>query len=436
MLFKGLSFDAIPPFRVPFRFFITAPVFAIFLGLLFLLADPAVLTSRFSLWLLAATHAITLGFMMMIMLGALFQILPVVGGVALPKVERLAKIVHLSLTIGVASLLFGFLGLGTIYLTLGGGLIFVALSLFLGAVFSRFRAMLNTPPSWAIRLSIISLLITFCFGLSFVIAMIKPGWLPNFHQFTNLHLMWGIFGWTLLLVMGVSSQIIPMFYVTRDYPRWISKYLAIAIFVLLILLSLNYQTINITTILINILVLLSVCYAGFTLYQISIRKRKTLDITLWFWNTAMLSIIIAAFIYLINKYFFSQFNNQIELLLATLMLVGFAMALITGMLLKIVPFLVWLNLQQAWIKRPTAKMPLSNMHQVIPNKIAKRIYWLFLAFFGLALAVMSGVNHYILIKLMGMMMIITYGYLFLVLIKSNKLYQRLAKEYSATANRK
>ena len=78
-----LSFENAPPFAAPLRFFLTAPLFSLAAGLLLMAAGPDLLASRWTPGLLAATHLITVGFMLQVMLGALIQILPVVAGVNL-----------------------------------------------------------------------------------------------------------------------------------------------------------------------------------------------------------------------------------------------------------------------------------------------------------------------------------------------------------------
>ena len=71
-----LSFNKAPPFAAPLRFFLTAPLFAMTAGLLLLVLGPDMFASRWMPGLLAATHLITVGFMLQVMLGALIQILP------------------------------------------------------------------------------------------------------------------------------------------------------------------------------------------------------------------------------------------------------------------------------------------------------------------------------------------------------------------------
>ncbi|MEI2421580.1 hypothetical protein V6O07_14995, partial [Arthrospira platensis SPKY2] len=79
----GLGYDATPPISAPLRYFLSAPLFGMIGGLMLLLA-PDLLASRWTPGALALTHLITVGFLLMVMVGALFQVLPVVCGASIP----------------------------------------------------------------------------------------------------------------------------------------------------------------------------------------------------------------------------------------------------------------------------------------------------------------------------------------------------------------
>ena len=84
MNFTGLSLDQAPPIQSVLRFFLTAPFFAIAASItLFFIGSDEVLTLS-SPKMIALIHLFTLGFMMMIIFGALQQMLPVIAGVSLP----------------------------------------------------------------------------------------------------------------------------------------------------------------------------------------------------------------------------------------------------------------------------------------------------------------------------------------------------------------
>ncbi len=106
----GLRTDQAPPLSIPASFFLVAPVAMIASGVLLASSD-VVLVSRLMPFAMAATHLGTLGFLGALMLGALYQMIPVVAGVPVPWV-RLAHVVHALFVAGLGMLVAG-LALGT-----------------------------------------------------------------------------------------------------------------------------------------------------------------------------------------------------------------------------------------------------------------------------------------------------------------------------------
>jgi hypothetical protein len=74
------------------------------------------------------------------------------------------------------------------------------------------------------------------------------------------------------------------------------------------------------------------------------------------------------------------------LLLGVLMLVGFAVAVISGMLYKIVPFLGWLHLHAQLRSRAERRTRLPAMKDFIPERSARRQFHVYL----LALVLLMG----------------------------------------------
>ncbi|MCZ7654672.1 MAG: hypothetical protein M5R42_10950 [Rhodocyclaceae bacterium] len=96
----GLSFEQAPPISVPFRFFLTAPLFGMAAGLLLLWQGPQAFVSRWTPVALALTHLLAVGFMLQAMCGALLQMLPVAAGANIWQPRRVTHLTHAGLTIG------------------------------------------------------------------------------------------------------------------------------------------------------------------------------------------------------------------------------------------------------------------------------------------------------------------------------------------------
>ncbi len=124
MRLTGLNFDEIPRLDVPLRFYLTAPIFAVIASLLLIWQGDYIWLGRWMPASLAITHLVAIGMMAMIMIGSLFQIMPVLCGPI--------KIPPLPLVLMQAGLIFGTLALSAGFFgwsTFGGSFLLLALSL-------------------------------------------------------------------------------------------------------------------------------------------------------------------------------------------------------------------------------------------------------------------------------------------------------------------
>lgn len=348
---RALSFDASPPLHVPLRFMLTAPLFALLATLVLLWAGPSALGSRWNGTVLALTHLFTIGVLANVMAGAMLQILPVATGTQALATQLTATVVHTLLNLGTLILAAAFLWVapslfGAAVLVLGLGLGWLAIAVIGGVWVHRKTALPGSPTILlALRLSLISLLATVVLGATLAGSMALA--LPLPRMLTDLHASWALLGWVGLLIIGISFQVIPMFQVTERYPRLITRWLALAIFIVLGLLTTNTLTswanqqeaqwfIG-TAALAGYMV-----YAGVTFDLLRGRKRPEPDTTTLFWRTALVSIALCFPIWLLHILRVGDFS----VLLGVLFIVGFAWSAVNGMLYKILPFLFWYNTQR------------------------------------------------------------------------------------------
>ncbi|MCR4297804.1 MAG: hypothetical protein NUV75_03465, partial [Gallionella sp.] len=108
MKIASLSPDQAPPISVPLRFFAVAPVFLALAALLLATAGGNPFADLRSPAQIAATHHITLGFMAMVMFGAIQQLLPVVIGSPMPVPRLVTWFTLLPLIAGTLLLSAGF----------------------------------------------------------------------------------------------------------------------------------------------------------------------------------------------------------------------------------------------------------------------------------------------------------------------------------------
>ncbi len=137
-----LSFEQAPPISVPYRFFLTAPLFGAVAGLVLVLLGPDTFQSRWSPGALAMTHLIVVDFMLQVMCGSLLQFVAVVAGANIWRPRLVAHIVHPLITAGAIFLASAFLLEQQVLFLVAAAVFVTALGLFLTVMFI---ALLRTP---------------------------------------------------------------------------------------------------------------------------------------------------------------------------------------------------------------------------------------------------------------------------------------------------
>ena len=370
----GLSFEQAPPVDVPLRFFLTAPGFLVLAAALLLWQGPEAFASRWLPAMLAATHLLTLGFMAQVMLGALLQMLPVVVGVVVPRPRLTAMLIHVPLTLGTLALIVAFLSGVSGWFQIAGWLLGLGFGVALTAIhLALWRAPVANGTVIALRCALGALLVTVGLGL-LLGGYFGWGWSLPVVALTNLHAVWGLVGWTVLLVAGVAYQVIPMFQMTPPYPSGFVRGFAPLMTALLVAWSIfllgGWETAALAT---GVMLALGlVLFAAATLYLLARRRRKINDPTLTYWRISLVSLLAGALLWLATPWVPALAHApQVELLLGTLLIFGFAVAVINGMLYKIVPFLAWFHLQAQLFQR--AKTP--NVKHLLPDARIRRQAW-------------------------------------------------------------
>ena len=358
-----LGYAAAPPLFTPVRFFLTAPLFGLAAGVLLLL-QPDLLASRWTPGALAITHLITVGFMLMVMVGALFQILPVVAGAAIPRVIRVAEVVHVALSAGAIALAWGLATMSPALLTWAVGLLGGGLGLFL---LLAIHALWRVPTAQAtprdLLLAMIGLGIAIMLGLTISIVLARGLPLPRF-ELVKLHVGWAWLGGAGLLLAATSWMVVPMFQITPNYPDAMTRHWSKAMLVAVLAWSIAVMTAPMAVEL-GLMVGMLLVAALFPILTLKIQagtRRARPDGVYRAFQFGMLSFIVG----LISAVPASLGVHAFwPVACGILVLHGGFVSVISGMLYKIVPFLAWLNLNQARIGAP-------NMKKLLPEARTRR----------------------------------------------------------------
>jgi hypothetical protein len=223
------------------------------MAVMLLLASEELQGHYFHPKLLAITHTAALGWGTLIIFGACYQLLPVILETALYS----HKLCWISLSLfftGLLLLVYAFWQFDPgLYMQMGSLLLLAGISLFGANAFLTAKAVTKqniyhdfiiTACIWLVATAVLGVLMVFNFRYPF---------LPQDHlQFLKLHAHMGIGGWFLLLIVGVSAKLIPMFLVsTKVKPIYLTwSYYLINSALLLFLADTYWRGINETTYLI------------------------------------------------------------------------------------------------------------------------------------------------------------------------------------------
>ena len=376
-----------PDFSLPLRiiapYFIGAVLFYIFSMsfLFFVPVDSALRDFRVIGWV----HLYMIGFVIMVIIGAMGQFSVVVGDVrhVYPSVFRLIAPL---LVIGTSTLFYGFIEISRL-LPIGGGMILVALGLFAFNLFvtlreSRRRTAVTGSMRWSTLFLIMGL------GIGIMMALGYTGAIPvDPTQWRMGHIFAVFGGYVILNIMGVSTVLLPMFGAcTRpdEKKHAISFYAMIVSLIGMILASaLRIAIVEKVALFFGIG---SIIYYMVQVYLIfTSKKRAYSDI----WERSVAVAFVALIVSMgSGVYGYMSENEKAIMVSFWLLTVGFLGFLISAHLYKIVPFLVWFERYAPYIDERDVPM----LHQLLPTRMAS-LQWGLAVFGVIAVAFALGFEN-------------------------------------------
>jgi len=332
-----ISQDFAPPFKLIAPFFILGSIFYL-LATLYVFSFNVNELSFTDPKVLSFTHLFLLGFVMMIIFGAMAQLVPVVLEVGHFGVELFYAIWPL-LLIGTLLMVFGFL-YSSALLPYGGVVVLTSMMIFVGEIFLTIAKVKKlTLVMSSVLISNTFLFFGIIFGL--LMALSYAGTISiDITSLLKAHVFSVLGGYIAITIMGLSIVLVPMFTLSHSFslrPLEISITLMSVAVVLAIIASLfHLDTLSLIAGILAVVAMLVYVYLIFIIYKIRPRKENDIyAISLMFsYSSLVLSIVIDLLYFVMGK------ENY---LLASMWLLffGFFGFLITGHIYKIIPFLVW-----------------------------------------------------------------------------------------------
>jgi hypothetical protein len=405
----GATSPHAPSILLPLRFMI-AGLLALALGIAVLVIRPDILaTYHYNQYVISVTHLLVLGWISTIVMGAMYQLVPVALETKLYS-ERLARWQFIFHLVGVIGMVWMFWAwkmeqVGHFAVVLVGGV-----GLF---VYNIFRTLLRVP-RWnviaaAVTSALVWLSLAVLAGLTIAagkcsyesaqsLASTNPlnlllravraiAALPaHFDAISAMHAHahLGVVGVFLMLMVGISYKLVPMFTLSEVQNYWRAG-------ASVVLLNAGLAGSFLAVLLRSQLkpLFAAAAIAGLVIYGVEMaailraRKRRALDWGMKSFLTAMALLAPVSLLALLLSWPGLPLNaltGQLENLYGFLALLGVVSFGIVGMLYKIIPFLVWYRSYSRQIGR--AKVP--SLADLYSARLQAVGYWSYLA--GLTVA--------------------------------------------------
>lgn len=363
--------------KVVIPFYVFAALALLVSTVMLLFSTEAFMQHHFHPKTLAITHMMALGWGTMIILGASYQLVPVLIEHKLYN-DRLANASFYLAAVGVPVLSYAFYNFNMkLPAQLGGIFINAALILFLWnlimSMMEKKKANVHaifmlTATCWLLMTTITGLLLVYNFSFN-IFSNDSLHYLP-FHA----HL--GIAGWFLLLVVGVGSRLIPMFLIskyTNEKRLWLVYFCingGLLLFVFFFLMSVEsvYYIAPVLIVLVGIVLFMHYCYNA---VKIRIRKQVDEPMKISMFSVPLMIATLLLLMMLLTGMAFSK-GSQLVLTYGFSIFFGWLTALIFGMTFKTLPFIVWNKVYHSMagkVKTPNPKdlfsSPIFNTMSVI-----------------------------------------------------------------------
>lgn len=333
----AVSQDFAPPFKLIAPYFIIG-MFSFVISALFLFGFDIESLNSMDNTTLSWVHIFLLGFVMMIIFGAMAQLVPVVLEVGHFAVE-LYYIIYPLLFIGTVMMGYGFLNSPAL-LPYGGIIVLISLLIF---VLETFLTIQKVKKLNLVMVSVV-LANSFLFlGLIFGILM-ALGYAGTIDidviSLLKAHIYLVLAGYVGITIMGMSLVLLPMFWLSHSFswkPVTYALY-CISFGVISVMLSsifdnsvLEYVGYSLT-----LIALFLYFYQVYIIFKTRVRMDKDIYLkSLLFSYTSLFTTIIMGIVYIFNP------SPNLLLTIGWLLFLGFITFIINGHLYKIVPFLVW-----------------------------------------------------------------------------------------------
>ena len=377
---NGLQTANAPSSKIVIPHFIVGGIAFLIVAILMLISTPELLTAYYNNKLIAITHVFILGWAVMMVFGALYQLIPVVYETSLYS-EKLASITFWLFLISVSLLSYSFwIGDFSGLLVYASIMMFTSLLLFIVNLhFTYKKAGKSNIQSKFINTAVYWLALTELLGTTIALNF-KYGFLSASHlHYLKIHAHLGLIGWFLLLIIGASSILIPMFLVSHGVTQKKLNSAYNFINIGLIVVSIDWLFIHSTYFIYLYWIIFSIGIGYFLSYVYNSYKKRlkrNLDVGLKYTIIAVFMLILPLLLalYLIIQGNDTALSLRLSVFYGLSILFGVITMLILGQTYKTLPFIVWLEKYQKHVGKFKTPFP----RQLYSAKVANTQFYMYL----------------------------------------------------------
>ena len=385
-------------YKIVVPFYVYAALSFLTATLLLFFSSHAFTGHYFQPHILAVTHTMALGWGTMIILGASYQLVPVLIEAELHS-NLLAYLSFAFAALGIPLLVFAFYTFQLHWIAIAGAVFINGAILFyvINLALSLSKSKNENVHAVFVLTASLWLFITTLIGLLLVCNFTHSIFTKDSLHYLSLHAHIGIVGWFLLLITGVGSRLIPMFLISKyDNPKrlWLIYYLInIGLVLFIIFFFLNFSVIiyllPVIALLAALVLFILYCRKA---YKLRIRKKVDEQMKLSLLSVLMVLLPVIVLLVLIILLLFTEMNVKLVLVYGFTIFFGWITAIIFGMTFKTLPFIIWNKNYHD--KAGNIKTP--NPKDLFSDTIFKSMGWSYLTGFGLFVAGILMSNNFVL----------------------------------------
>jgi len=333
-----LSLDQAPAVSIPRRFLLSAPLWGMLAGVLFVVDGNMLLLSRWHPATLALVHAFTLGVLGNVMFGSVLQFLPAAAGIRVYGSKPLGPVLHSLLNFGALMLIAGLRtgwrpGLVIAAFLLPAAFVILGAMTLPGLLLAAGQRLLRAGCGVALISAVLAGILGGCLALGF------GGWIQvPWQALTDVHASFGVLGWIIVLIASVARVVMTMFQGTAALPARLQAAWLVSVPIALVAAGWVRLSRNDASMLQYVIVIHVLLFASAALWLQWRAPRPRRGALLWSWQAGLLMLLLAALALLRGPW---------PILLTGTLGLGIALPLlVNGMTLEIIAFLGWIQLHR------------------------------------------------------------------------------------------